>query len=161
MRMLARSRAVWFLAAAMVVFWAMWFGLGFDATYELTSSLRFGAAIMLTITWAAPCWYGLRSAGADQGEGLLQAGLFFMVLTVSGWGAYGIAYRWMGRPEWLLQTPIGSFLAWSLFCSCVLIMFAPGTRGGVIPMRNWIYLLIATAIGSSFFTATVMWFLLK
>jgi len=151
-------------------YWVLWFGLGAmarglglertnnDIMLELCSGLVLGAAPILTYTWFTSAVQALKEGGKDD-----YSFLNFAIFTICGAITYQQLWittmRWLGRPEWMLESALRPLATWSIFFGLVILMMAPETKEGTIPVKNW-WLLLATAlIGTSIASVTVGFFL--
>lgn len=113
-----------------------WIG-GYDNTMYVMAALTFGVAIFIVGTWMTTAVEAFRG-GLREGEALLCAAIF-------GIAAYAVYVRiWsvskvsLGSPDWMEKSPFAALASLFLLMCLVAILFAPGTRGGVVPKRNLI-----------------------
>lgn len=147
MKRVTTNLAFWLAAAGFSSFWIVYGVLGHEATVEIASGLVFGADIMLALTWAAAAYYAVRH-GAKSGEGILALGLFWVCSFGAIQRFWTIVFRWLDRPDWMLDHWSNPLAVWSIFWGLIIIMLAPGTQQGNVPARNQVQVILAVFIGA-------------
>jgi hypothetical protein len=59
---------------------------------------------------------------------------------------WSISWRYLGGPDWLLESDIVSYALWLSACAAVFHLAAPGAIGEMVPPRRWINLGILVAV---------------
>lgn len=146
MKRISTNLAFWVAICGICSYGLVYFLIGHEAIVEVSSSLALGGAIMIAMTWSASAAYAVRT-GAREGEGLLALGIFVLASAIAYNRIYATAYRWLDRPEWLLNSPFNPLGPWSIFWGLAIILLAPGTVRGNVPNRNFIYVVFSVGIG--------------
>ena len=60
--------------------------------------------------------------------------------------SWSIVWRYLGRPEWLLESDIVSYALWLGMCAAVFHLAAPGAIDEQVPPRRWINIGILVAV---------------
>lgn len=94
-----------------------------SSTFVVLSSLRDAARAVRN---------GLREGWELQ---LVGTVLFFAAADIlAGWG---ILFRWLGRPDWMTDTPFIAFVRYFAALGAWMVMFAPRDRDGRVPGGTW------------------------
>jgi len=157
---LSHNSALWVTIAVMGSFWMFYLILTPEQLVEFASSLVLGASVSIVLTWFPAAAFALRN-GAKDGPGLLNMGIFGLAGAILAQRIWINILRWFERPDWLVNSPVSAFTAWILFCACMLVILAPGTERGVVPNRNYLWLLAAASIGSLVAGITIGIFLVR
>jgi len=150
--------AFWIAVGGILSFGILYYILRTDITSIVASSLSLGVALMLIITWAPACYSAVKR-GSREGRDLLRMGIWFTALGVLLSRIYVIIYVVLDRPDWLLYTPFNSIGVWTYIWGAGMILLAPGTTEGVIPMTNFWIIAFAIAIGIGVSSFTLGFFL--
>lgn len=76
----------------------------------------------------------------------LGIGIFCSWFAVVVNRTWSIVWRYMGRPDWLLESDIVSYALWLSACAAVFHLAAPGAIGELVPPRRWINIGILVAL---------------
>ena len=129
-------------------YWLLYAATGYEVTVEVTSSLVLGISICLAWLWKEAAFNViLRGKVGENGENLLNFGLFFLFVTIMFQRIFQNVSRWLERPPWLVEGPIGPFIAWSIFFALITILLSSETEHSDIPSSSYVYIIIACAIG--------------
>lgn len=170
MRRLKSNTIAHLAAVGFMSYWVLWFGLGASARglgieltnneimLELCSGLVLGAAPILTYTWFTSAVQALKEGGRDD-YSFLNFAIFTLCAAITYQRVWVTANRWMERPEWMQESALMPLAPWSIFFGLVLLLMAPDTREGTIPIKNWWLLLATTLIGTAVASITVGFFL--
>jgi len=148
MKRLKTSIAAWSALFAVVGFWISNQLLSYDRMLEVSSSLVFGVAFTVLIRWAGDAYRSLR-AGREGSEFLIVS-VFSIVLIIFLQRVWVIVLRIYDRADWLVSSPVSSFIAWMMAWACTLALIAPDIENGAIPSRSRIL------IGVALFVAGLM-----
>lgn len=148
-----------FMLGSLALFWLAYPLVGNEIAIEISSSLLLGAALTLALTWATTAMRSIwKLAAAQELEGfeVFNLGVFLLFVGLFWQRVYATILRWADRPDWLLQMPWGAFSAWTIACACALILLAPGTNHGDVPIRNKVYVLFSAFVGGIVAGITLM-----
>lgn len=84
----------------------------------------------------------------------LGVGIFcswFSIVVIRAWS---IVWRYLGKPEWLLESDIVSYALYLQLCAVVFHLAAPGAIGDRVPARRWIN--IGIFVAALIFVALVL-----
>lgn len=154
------NSAFLFLSMIFIGFWPLFYTFGPDAMMELTSSLVLGVSVAVMLTWLPTAVRCLRT-GLREGESLFSVGTFFFATAIAVQRLWSTAYRWDGRPDWMLNSPFSSLAWWMVFCAGTMVLLAPGTSAGAVPQRNWVYVACAASFGSLIAGITIGMFIIR
>lgn len=160
MKRISTNLAFWVALLGISSYWLVYALIGHDAVVEVSSSLALGGAVMIAMTWWASAVYAIRS-GAREGEGLLALGIFVLASAIAYNRIYATAFRWLDRPDWLLNSPFNPLGPWSIFWGLAIILLAPGTVRGNVPNRNFVYVVLSVGIGGIIAGITIGLFLAR
>ena len=76
----------------------------------------------------------------------LGIGIFCSWFAVVVNRTWSISWRYLGRPDWLLESDIVSYALWLSACAAVFHLAAPGAIGEMVPPRRWINIGILVAV---------------
>ncbi len=128
-------------------FWIMNAFLGHLIMLEIASSLLLGACCSVMIRWAAAAFNAIR-AGGKEGENLLALAIFCLGASIFFHRSWANVLRWYERPAWMLDSPVSAFAVWIMAVAMAMIILAPGTVRGAVPLRNFVWLFASGCVGS-------------
>lgn len=146
MTQLKTSVAAWLCLIGIMSFWIFWFSVGRLATTQLAYSLMLGCAITLMVQWFLPAFRAVKSP-QSSGAGLTAFAIFGIVCALAVQRIFAIVNFKLDYPDWLLESFMPSLSAWTLFFFLAVLVLAPGTTAGVVPVRNFWQLTVAIFIG--------------
>lgn len=147
MKNLTTNLAIWLMAAGIGAFVAVYAAFGQATTIEIASGMLLGGCLVIALTWLPTTLIGI-SKGTKGGAEVLAFGICSIGLFGAIRQSWTQVYRYLERPEWMLAHWSYPLMLWCLFWSTFVIIVAPGTADGEIPVTNKIYLLAATGIGA-------------
>lgn len=146
-RRLTTNLALWLLTIGLASFWFVYAIFGQAVTIEIASGMLLGGCVVLALTWLPSAAIAIANGGRS-GPDVLALGLCAMSTFGAIRQTWTLAYRYFGRPEWMLDHWSYPFVIWSVFWGLLIIILAPGTTEGDIPTSNKIYLIVAAIIGA-------------
>ncbi|QXV73579.1 hypothetical protein [Rhizobium phage RHph_X2_30] len=147
MKRISSNTAAMIAIISIGLFWILNAILGREIMIELASSLLLGACCSVMIRWAGAAYSSVRSGG-KEGENLLALAIFSLGASIFFHRSWANLVRWSDRPEWMLESPVAAFAVWIMAVSMAMIILAPGTVRGVVPLRNLLWLFASGCIGS-------------
>lgn len=146
MRKTLTSRAFWMAVGAMIFFAGSAVVIPGAALLEVVSGLLLGVAVAITLTWMPAAIIAIREG---VGDGYRQLNLAIMVtwLAIAIQSIRAIVFRWMGRPDWLIEPHFSAFIAYLVLLAGMLYLIAPGTEDGQVPVKNWTMMIVSVAAG--------------
>lgn len=141
MRRIRTSIAAWSAIGAIVSFWAIQAMIPLDKMAEISSSLVLGIAFAVLLRWSKDFIYAMRDG--NTGADFLIIGVYSMACMIFLQRIWVIALRIYDRPDWLVNTPISSFIAWMMAWSVALALVAPDAQNGQISNRSRILIGVA------------------
>lgn len=147
MKRLTTNLAIWLMAAGLAAFAVVYTLFGQHTTIEIASAMLLGGCIVIALTWLPTTLVGI-SKGTRGGAEVLAFGICSMGLFGATRQIWTQVYRYLGQPEGMLEHWTYPLILWALFWSTFVVIVAPGTQDGEIPITNKIYLLAATGIGA-------------
>lgn len=147
MQKLKVSSAAAFFILTFIVFWIVRLQFGHELTVEIASGLIIGVTAAVILTWLPASLQAIKE-GVLEGAAFLSLGVMLLTAALFSHRVYATVFRWLGHPEWLVESFIESLVQWFMFCACCIILLAPGTTGGDVPGRNWFYVMLSVSLGS-------------
>ncbi|NTD85511.1 hypothetical protein [Agrobacterium tumefaciens] len=138
MKRLKTSVAAWSALIAVAVFWAANEIVPAAYMVEISSSLVLGVAFAVLVRWAREATQAMRYGRA--GSDFLIVAMFSIVSIIFFQRVWSMLLRYHDRPVWMVESPIGAFIAWMLAWSCTLALVAPDVDNGHIPPRSRIFI---------------------
>lgn len=154
MRRLKTSVAAWSALFAVVSFWIINEFLSQSNMTEVSSALVLGVSLAVLVRWFRDAARSMRLGRA--GSDFLIVAVFSIVAIVFFQRIWVMALRYLERPDWLVNSPISSFVAWMLAWSCTLALVAPDIENGHIPARSRVLIGIALFTAGLVSGATIM-----
>jgi hypothetical protein len=105
MKRISTNFAFWIALGGILSYWIVYFPIGNEAMAVISSSLALGSGLMIALTWGFSAVYAVRT-GAREGEGLLALSIFVLACSIAYRGVYGTMFHWLGRPDWMLMSPL-------------------------------------------------------
>lgn len=138
MKRLKTSVAAWSALIAVGIFWVA--NEIVPATYmvEISSSLVLGVAFAVLLRWVREATQAMRYGRA--GSDFLIVAVFSIVGIIFFQRVWSMLLRYYDRPLWMVESPIGAFIAWMMAWSCTLALVAPDVDNGHIPPRSRIFI---------------------
>ncbi|AEG53129.1 hypothetical protein [Sinorhizobium meliloti] len=147
MKRISSNTAAVIAILSIVLFWILNALLGHAIMLELASSLLLGACCSVMIRWAAAAYAAVRSGG-KEGENLLALAIWSLGAAIFFHRSWANVVRWSDRPDWMLDSPVAAFAVWIMAIAMAMIILAPGTVRGVVPLRNFVWLFASGCVGS-------------
>jgi hypothetical protein len=147
MREMKSHTAFIFAAGAFFFYWILALFVPVGLLREIFNSLSFGVAVMVTMTWAPAAWYSLWY-GERAGEWQLIIAIFLAFFVLAFQRLYVMAATILGRPEWLVESPVSGFVPYSITVVGILFLVAPGVYRGAPRGRYWWYIIAGVSMGS-------------
>lgn len=154
MRRLKTSVAAWSALFAVLAFWALNEIIPASYMTEISSSLVLGVAFAVLVRWFKDAAQSMRHGRA--GSDFLIVAVFSIVTIIFLQRVWVVALRYADRPDWMVDSPIGAFVAWMMAWSCTLVLVAPDTENGRIPPRSRLFIGFALFIAGLVSGASIM-----
>lgn len=138
MKRLKTSVAAWSALIAVGIFWVANEVVPADYMVEISSSLVLGVAFAVLLRWVREASQAMRHGRA--GSDFLIVAVFSIVGIIFFQRVWSMLLRYYDRPLWMVESPIGSFIAWMMAWSCTLALVAPDVDNGHIPPRSRIFI---------------------
>ncbi len=154
MKRLKTSVAAWSALVAVALFWVGNEIIPANYMTEISSSLVLGVAFAVLVRWFRDAAQAMRHgrAGAD----FLIVAVFSIVGIIFFQRVWVTLLRYNDRPEWMVHSPISSFVAWMMAWSCTLALVAPDIENGHIPPRSRIFIGFALFVAGMVSGASIM-----
>lgn len=148
MKRVTKSVLAYITLGFVVLTWGMAEFLSWYQLQEISSALVMMASLVGMTQWFVPAGRSLRDgrSGAD----FLALSIFLMLFSVAFQRIWINVLRWMGRPDWLVYSPISSTTALMIAYAVSLVILARETMDGDIPRRN-IFLVLVSIFAAGFF----------
>lgn len=152
MRRFTGSEVVWISVVAWLAFIPFYqtVGLGYISHEKLTNiahALVMGAAFTVWLQWTPAVKRALGS-GYSSGADMMSVSIWALMGALIYTRAYAIVVLWLDRPPWLMESFLLPISPWALFGALVMMIFAPGTDEGEIPLRNYGWFFFAAIVGA-------------
>lgn len=134
MKRLRRSVAAYLTLLAFVLTWVLAETFSWYELQEISSALVMAASIIAMSQWALPAARSLRDG--TEGADFFALSIFVNLFSISSQRVWINVLRWMGRPDYLVYSPVGSITALMLAYSIFLMILAKETTRGKIPIQN-------------------------
>lgn len=139
-------------AMAFVVFsFILYVGLAFVLPAvilrDIANSIALGVSVLATLTWARGLTEGFKANEKDTGE-VIAFAIFLIWLLVSLFRVYAIAYNSLGRPSWVVTSPISGVWPWMFACVGILFVAMPGVRSSGMTKRTFWSIILGVAGGA-------------
>ncbi len=147
MNAVSRYNSILLSISVIVSYFICYFLLGSQSAKLIIDALVLGASVTIFLSWGRVAM-GALIRGAHSGEDkiVLTIWLAWTVLMIQR--VYVIVYAIMGKPEWVMELPIGGVISTLIFLSGMFAVFAPVTPelGSTTPLPRSI--LIACTVGA-------------
>lgn len=147
MRRFTKNVSAWITISTIISFFLMYAITTQEQAIEIANGLVLGVGVAIMLTWFVPAIQSMRS-NRGTGAGLLSMAIFGLGLAMTLHRLWAYAVRWSGRPEWMLDSIFNPGSVWILGVAGVMILLAPGTQEGEIPLRNYVWFVFAGVIGA-------------
>lgn len=111
---------------------------GYEVTSVLLSSMIFGVALIVLVTWSSTAFRAFRDGGRE-GEAILA----FSICIAAAYAVYTrvwvVSKIALDNPDWMNTSPIGLASALLLLIFFTGVLLAPNTRDGNVPTKNLIF----------------------
>lgn len=134
MKRLRKSVAAYLTLLAFVLTWVMAETFSWYDLQEISSALVMAASLVAMSQWALPAARSLRDG--TEGADFFALSIFVNLFSISFQRVWINILRWMGRPDYLVYSPVGSITALMLAYSIFLMILAKETTRGHIPIQN-------------------------
>lgn len=138
MKRLKTSVAAWSALIAVAIFWVANEVVPASYMVEISSSLVLGVAFAVLLRWVREATQAMRYGRA--GSDFLIVAVFSIVGIIFFQRVWSMLLRYYDRPLWMVESPIGAFIAWMMAWSCTLALVAPDVDNGHIPPRSRIFI---------------------
>ena len=138
MKRLKTSVAAWSALIAVATFWVANEVVPASYMVEISSSLVLGVAFAVLLRWVREATQAMRYGRA--GSDFLIVAVFSIVGIIFFQRVWSMLLRYYDRPLWMVESPIGAFIAWMMAWSCTLALVAPDVDNGHIPPRSRIFI---------------------
>jgi hypothetical protein len=149
-----KSRFFWLFIAPNILFGGIALATSATALISVLNAALFAVAIGVCMAYGPPVLDTLWSGRPMDRADWLGIGIFcswFSIVVIRAWS---IAWRYLGKPEWLLESDLVSYALYLQLCAAVFHLAAPGAIGNRVPTRRWIN--IGTAVAVLIFAALVL-----
>lgn len=147
MRRFTKNVSAWITIGTILSFFLMYSVTTHDQAVEIANGLVLGVGVAIMLTWFLPAMESMRT-NRGTGAGLLSMAIFGVGVALTVHRIWAYTLRWLDRPEWLLNSIFAPGAAWILGVAGVMILLAPGTQEGEIPLRNYVWFVFAGVIGA-------------
>jgi hypothetical protein len=121
-----------------LLYTALFIFTGYEMTAFMLSSMIFGVAMIVLVTWSSTAYQAFRDGGRE-GEAILA----FSICIVAAYAVYTrvwvVSKIALNNPEWMNTSPIGLASAVLLLIFFTGVLLAPNTRDGNVPTKNLIF----------------------
>lgn len=160
MRRITKRSWLWITIATLMSFGFLAMIFNEAQMIEIASGFVLGTSLAVTLTWFPAAKASILS-GDGEGKDVLKMAIFGTGFALFAHRIYTYAARWLGRPEWLVDSYLGALAPWGLGVALVMILLAPGTQEGNIPLRNYVWFVFAGVIGALFSGIAIGYSLVK
>lgn len=157
MRRVVRNRLTWTALTVWLLFWPIAWALERDTLFDLVNALSVSVGVGVLCAYMPGFWYALRHQPLS-GPHYLVLGIGCTWLATSIRHMWNWGWRFLDKPEWMIDHPFVAFLVWVLFTGGCLHLTAKGAIDGDIPKSNWIWLGAVVAV-AVFLTLVAAFFL--
>jgi hypothetical protein len=70
-----------------------------------------------------------------------------LLLYVTVRHVYNVTWRWLGKPEWMIDHLFVAFMIWWTFMIAVMALLSRDMEEGIIPKENWRWIGIFVTLG--------------
>ena len=156
---LAQYKTVWLSAFALLLFVAVHYAVGQMTAKWLVDSLVLGVAAGMTWTWRAAAFRAIRRGGGSGADKIILA-VWTAWTTLLVQRAYVLTLSVMGRPQWLLDSPVPGLVATLIFLAGMYGLTAPATGTEDLPKREQLHLIVGWFITGAVGGGAIVYFLL-
>lgn len=152
MRRLTGNEVIWISVIAWVAFIPLYQAVtfGYISHQKFTNvahALAMGAAFTVWLQWI-PAVRRAIAAGYSSGADMMSVSVWALMGVLIYMRVYSIVVLTLDRPPWLMESFMLPIAPWALFGALVMMIFAPGTKQGEIPLRNYGWFLFAGVFGA-------------
>lgn len=140
------SRFFWLFIVPNIIFAVIALATNASSLILILNSALFAVAIGVCLAYGPPVGNILLSGRPFDRADWLGLGIFcswFSIVVIRAWS---ISWRYLGKPEWLLESDIVTYALYLQLCAAVFHLAAPGAIGDRVPPRRWINIGIAVAV---------------
>jgi hypothetical protein len=153
MKRVTKSVLAYITLGFIVLTWGMAEFLSWYQLQEISSALVMMSSLVAMTQWIVPAVRSIRDG--RSGYDFLSLSIFIMLFSIAFQRVWINGLRWMGRPDWLVYSPISSTTALTIAYAVSLVILAKETRDGDIPKRNIFLALIAVFAAGFFYILTI------
>lgn len=146
MKAVSPNAAVWFALVGFVTYWVLAAFVPGPVLKDIFDSLALGVAVTIAITWQGAAWRAFKE-GATEGEWQLVIAVFLLWVVLIMQRIYSIWFTFMGRPDWITQSPIPGFMAYSIMLAGILFLTSAGLVDEERPRRYLWHIVFAIGLG--------------
>jgi len=129
----------------MILFYAVYIGMGQEFTKQTVNVLLLGTAVTISVSWFWPAMRAFRRGASDDvSKIVLTIWLSWTALIVQR--VYTIVSDALGRPDWLIQSPAALVVAVLILIAGGYAVVAPAS-GEDVPKREKVWSIFATTVG--------------
>lgn len=139
-------RFFWLFIMPNIVFGVIALATSATIMISVLNAALFAVAIGVCFAYGPPVLNTLVSGRTMDRADWLGIGIFcswFSIVIIRAWS---IIWRYLGKPEWLLESDIVSYALYLQLCAAVFHLAAPGAIGNRVPPRRWINIGVAVAV---------------
>lgn len=143
---LVRLRFFWLFIVPNIIFAVIAILTNASVLITVFNAALFAIAIGVCLAYGPPVAAILLSQRTMDRADWLGVSIFcswFSIVVIRGWS---IAWRWLGKPEWLLESDIVTYALYMQLCAAIFHLAAPGALGDRVPPRRWINIGIGVAV---------------
>lgn len=141
------NKAVVVAVGGFLLYWLLAIFVPSSILRDVFNSLAFGAAVIITATWAPTVWHAMHR-NSERGSWQLILAIFIVWVVIMCQRVYVIAFNWQGRPDSWVEGPIGGFWPYSFTMAGLLFLVAPGVHAQGVRSRAMWAIISAVGIGS-------------
>lgn len=143
---LLRNGAFWILASAIGLFWFSDLVIGTDLNRDVVDLLGIVFCSAMAIRLLPDAIDRFQRGGYQRNWQLLMSNMLFF----SGWAlfsAWAFMVRGLGRPEWMMDSPLNGFFRFWILGASVLAFFSTADMPAPLPASKIYYITIGLAAG--------------
>lgn len=151
-RRLSGNEVIWISLVAWLAFVPLYQAVNFgylshEKFTNIAHSLVLGTSFTVWLQWIPAVRRAIR-AGYSSGADMLSVSIWALMSVIMYIRVYAIWKLNAADAAWMDKSFLVPIAPWALFGALVMMIFAPGTKDGVIPLRNYNWFLFAGFIGS-------------
>lgn len=156
---LTKFRTIWLSIVALLLYVMIHYAIGGVTAKWVVDSLVLGVAAGMTWTWRAAAFRAIRRGGGSGADKIILA-VWTAWTTLLVQRAYVLTLGALGRPQWLLDSPVPGLVATLIFLAGMYGLTAPATGTDDLPKREQLHLIVGWFITGAVGGGAIVYFLL-